>query len=314
MKSSDVTESMDYNRTHEMGSGICPILTPSFGKGDEPMSTKMESPYYRAALALCLVVLAIFPVHGQDKKVVRISGAGLLGDVVETVSQDFVKANPSCSFTVAGATTGIGFKKLIEGEAELAMMTRKVTPEEARLAEAKGVALSSKFVGKIGLAVITNAKNTVSVLTMDQLAKIFKGEITNWSAVGGPNEPIKVTIRGVPETGAGVLFQEVVMQGAPYAKEAQVMSSYATTLAVCGKSFSIGYIPTTTVHFDKLGERGAKIVRIKKDANSEPYQLTVGVARESLYPISVDFCLYWNSKQESSCTRGFAEFCEKQAH
>jgi phosphate transport system substrate-binding protein len=250
--------------------------------------------------------------EGQEAKAVRISGAGLLADVVENLHEDFRRTNPLCRLTVSGATTAIGFKKLLDGETEMAMMTRKVTSEEAKAAEAKGVTLSSKFIGKIGLAMITNSRNPVKELTMEQLAKIFKGEITNWSQVAGPNEPIKVTIRAVPETGAGVLVQEVVLKGASYAKDAQVMSSYGTTLNVCGKSFAIGYIPTTTIHFDKLAERGAKIIPIKKDANSEAYQLGSGLARESLYPISVDFILYWNSKQENTCIKSFAEFCEKQ--
>ncbi len=281
-------------------------------KGDRPMSKKIWSHAVAAPLAILSMLFAICPAHGQDQKIVRISGAGLLAEVVENLLENFDKTNSHRQLTVSGATTAIGFKKLIAGEAELAMMTRKVSSEEAKFAEAKGVTLSSRLIGKVGLAVVTNSKNTVNELTMDQLAKIFEGGITNWSQVGGPNEPIKVTMRAVPETGAGVLFQEIVLKGAPYAKGAQVMSSYGTTLQVCGKSFAIGYIPTTTVHFDKLSERGAKIIKIKEDANSEPFQLSSGVARDSSYPISVDFVLYWNSNLENPCAKGFANFCEKQ--
>ena len=71
------------------------------------------------------------------------------------------------------------------------MMTRKVTPKEAKLADAKGIALGSKYIGKIGLAVITNAKNPVDEMTMEQLAKVFKGEIVNWSQCGGPNRQLR---------------------------------------------------------------------------------------------------------------------------
>jgi phosphate transport system substrate-binding protein len=265
------------------------------------------------AVAIILVLAATFSSEAQDKRGVRVTGAGLLSEVVESNAEQFSKTNPSCQFVVTGATTGIGFQQMVEGGAEIAMMTRKVTPEEAKVAEAKGVPLAYKYIGKVGLAVITNAKNTVNELTMDQLARIFKGDIENWSQVGGPNEPMRVTIRAVPETGAGVLFQTLVLGNAPYAKSAQVMSSYATTAQVCGRSFAIGYIPTTTVHFEKLSERGAKILRIKKDEHSQPYQLGYGVARESLYPISVEFNLYWNSRQQNSCIKDFAEFCEKQA-
>ncbi len=269
--------------------------------------------FVTVAVAIILMLAVPLSSQAQEKRGVRINGAGLLSEVVESNAEQFGKINPSCQYVVTGATTGIGFQSLVDGAAEIAMMTRKVTGEEAKLAEAKGVPLASKQIGKIGLAVITNAKNSVNELTMDQLARIYKGDIENWSQVGGPNEPIRVTIRAVPETGAGVLFQDVVLKGAPYAKNAQVMSSYATTAQVCGRSFAIGYIPTTTVHFEKLTERGAKIIGIKKDEHSKPYQLGYGVARESLYPISVEFNLYWNSKQENPCIKGFAEFCDKQA-
>ncbi len=162
--------------------------------------------YFFAAVAIITALSVPVPSEGQDKRGVRINGAGLLSEVVESNAEQFGKINPACQFVVTGATTGIGFQSLVDGAAEIAMMTRKVTGEEAKLAEAKGVLLVSKYVGKIGLAVITNAKNTVNELTMDQLAKIYKGDIENWSQVGGPNEPIRVTIRAVPETGAGVLF------------------------------------------------------------------------------------------------------------
>ena len=249
-------------------------------------------------LGICMCLVAMTPMGealAQGTGMIRISGAGLLSEVVEGYAGMYKKDAPNCSVTVTGATTGIGFQRLLEGNADLAMMTREATAEETKNAAAKGITLGSKYIGQIGLAVITNARNTVNELTMDQLAAIFKGEVTNWSQVGGPGEPIKVTMRAVPETGAGVLFQEKVLKGAPYAKDATIMSSYSTTVTVCGKSHAIGYIPTTTVHFDKMDERGVKILKIKKDANSSPYQLAAGVARESQYPISIPFHLYWNA-------------------
>jgi phosphate transport system substrate-binding protein len=275
----------------------------------------MESRIFSAGgymkFAVILAVLLVCPVQGEEKKIVRISGASLLAGVVEDSHDSFDRISPNCRLAVSGATTGIGFKKLIDGDAEVAMMTRKATSEEAKLAETKGITLSSEFMGKIGLAIVTNSKNTVNELTMEQLARIYKGEINNWSQVGGPNEPVKVTARAVPETGSGVLFQEIVLNGAPYAKDAHVMNTFRTMLQVCAKSFAIGYVPTTAIRFDKLQEIGVKVIRVKRDANSEPYQLTSGVAKESSYPISVDFFLYWNSRSENPCIKGFAEFCEK---
>jgi phosphate transport system substrate-binding protein len=272
----------------------------------------------KSVVSLLLALISVFAfsmpsvVESQEKKVVRICGAGLLSDVVESIHDQFDKTNPACQLTVIGATTGIGIERLIGGDAELAMITRPVTSEETKVAEAKGVQIESTYVGKICLAVITSANNSVNDLTTDQLAQIFKGDITNWSLIGGPNEPIKVTIRAVPETGAGVLFQKEVLKGAPYAKDAQIMSSYNTTVQVCSKSLAIGYIPTTTVFYDKLSERGVKIIKIKKDANSKPYEVARGVARQTMYPISIDFVLAWNAKLQNPCIKGFVDLAVKE--
>ena len=270
--------------------------------------------------AIIVLVTAIFLVWGpaaglvkaQEKKAVRVAGAGLLSEWLQESSDRYMKDARTCSITISGATTGIGVQRLMEGNAELAALTRAMTAEEIKKAEAQGLSLGSKLVGYVGLAVVTNSKNSVSELTMEQLAKIFKGEISNWSQVGGPNEPIKVTVRAVPETGAGVLFQQKVLKGEPYAKDSAVMASYNTTVTVCSKSFGIGYLPTTTTYFDKLEERGVKIINIKQNANSAPFQLAGGVSREASYPISVGVHLYWNAKSENPCTKGLVDFLYNQ--
>jgi phosphate transport system substrate-binding protein len=260
--------------------------------------------------AFCTMLIP--EASAQAKKVIRISGAGLLSGTVEAFAEPFEKERPNCAITVMGATTGIGFKHLLAGDVEMAMVTRRITEKESKEAESKGLILNSKLIGHVGLAVITNIKNSVNELTMEQLAKIFSGDVTNWSQVGGPNQPIKVTNRAVPETGAGVLFQRTVLKGAPYAKDSTIMSSYNTTVLVCSKAFGIGYIPTTTVYFDTLADRGVKVIRIRKDSGSPPYQLASGVARETMYPISIPFLMYWNAKLDNPCTKAFAEFSETQ--
>lgn len=275
----------------------------------------------RKQSVLAVFWLTVFSILGhalisyagaQDEKTVRIGGGGSVSDVVQNYCEMYQKLAPNCAFSIVGTTTGIGFQKLIDRQLEIVMATRKITPEEASKVESKGLSIDHRYMGQIALAVITNEKNPVNELTMEQLERIFKGEVIRWSQIGGPDEPVKVTIRAVPETGAGVLFQDVVLKGRPYTQNAMAMGSYNTTVAVCGRSFAIGYIPTTTVYFNRLEERGVKILRIKKDAYAPPYQLTSGVAKESLYPISLKFYLYWDSKTQNPCVKGFVDFSEKQ--
>jgi phosphate transport system substrate-binding protein len=251
-------------------------------------------------------------VAAVEKKVVRITGGGALSDAVQRYSDLYTKGAENCSITVTGTTTGIGFQRLFDGDADIVMATRKITAEEDKIAQEKGLSLNSTYIGQVELAVITNSKNTIDELTMEQLKKIFTGEFSNWNEVGGPNEPIKVTTRRVPESGVGLRFQEVVLKGAPYAKDHLIVSSYNMALMVCGKSFAIGYIPTSTAFFDKIEDQGVKVLDLKKQADSAPYPLASGVTRETLYPISVAFILYWDSKSDNPCIKGFADFAEKQ--
>jgi phosphate transport system substrate-binding protein len=267
----------------------------------------------RAIILLAVATLLVWcpaTKHAQagEKQTVRVVGAGLLSEWLQGGADMYMKGAPDCSVTITGATTGVGVRRLMEGNAEIGALTRKMTADETKKAQEQGLLLDSKQIGYIGLAIITNNKNSVGELTMEQLAKIFKGEITNWSQVGGPNQPIKLTMRAVPETGSGVLFQRRVLNGAPYAKGTSVMSSYNTTVSVCSKSFGIGYIPTTTTYFDKLEERGVKIIRIKQDANSKPFQLAAGVSKDASYPISIGVYFYWNSKVDNACAKGFVNF------
>jgi phosphate transport system substrate-binding protein len=264
------------------------------------------------AAMVWILGVAVSASIAQGKQAVRIHGAAALSEVIQTYAELYMKQAPNCGIIVTGTSTGIGFNKLIDGEADLAAVSRKITPEEAKRGQEKGLLLDFKYVGQVEIAIITNDKINVSTLTMGQLAKIFKGDITNWNEVGGPNEAIKVTAGAVPESGVAVLFQDVVLKGAPYAKGHTVMSSYHMTLRVCGKSLGIGYIPTAASFFDKIEEYGVKIVNLTKDEHSAPYPLASGVTRETMYPISLSCFLYWNTKSENPCVKEFVSFVEKQ--
>ncbi len=265
-----------------------------------------------AAMVSLLWLASVSAATAQPKRAVRVCGAGALANIAQTYAESYAEKGPNCSITVIGATTGQGFKMLFNGEADLVVASREITADEAKQALQKGLVIVSKYMGQVELAIITNDKNSVKELTLEQLAKVFKGEYKNWRQVGGPNEPIKVTRRAVPESGVGVLFQEKVLKGAPYARDSVVMSNYNMTLRVCGKSFAIGYIPTSTTFFDKMGEGGVKMVSLKKDEHSVPYPMSGGVTKESLYPISTRFLYYWNRKADNPCVEEFVNFSEKQ--
>ena len=90
---------------------------------------------------------------------------------------------------VSHTTTHDSFKRLIGGEVDL-IFSVPISEEQQKLADEAGVTLFMEPVAREGFVFVVNAENPVDSLTSEQLRKIYSGEITNWSEVGGNDEPI----------------------------------------------------------------------------------------------------------------------------
>jgi phosphate transport system substrate-binding protein len=265
-------------------------------------------------ISISVFLLALVSINvslSQEKKVHKVSGANLFADEFEKFSEGFQATNKSCKPVMFGSTTGKGIAQFLNGEAVLVMASRAMNSKEKEQAAAKGIQVSERPVGKTSLAVVINAQNSISELSSEQLRKIFSGEITNWKDVGGADEPIRVTIRAVPETGAGVLFQRVILKGASYAPNSQVMGTYGTTLRVAGKSPAIGYVPTCSGFFKKLITSGVKEMKVKLDKDSPAINAPAGLVKETTFPLCIPLVLIWNEKALDPCMLDFVNYIDK---
>ncbi|MDF0601632.1 phosphate ABC transporter substrate-binding/OmpA family protein [Psychromarinibacter sp. C21-152] len=98
-------------------------------------------------------------------------------------------------------STEEGFADLLANETDIVLSTRPVNATEVRLAREAGLGdLSdprrSKILALDAMAVIVSAENPMQGLTLSQIARIFSGEIADWSDLGGPEAPIAVHLRG----------------------------------------------------------------------------------------------------------------------
>ena len=104
-----------------------------------------------------------------------------------------------------------GYVKLINGEVDLLVVTEP-SEEELALAKEKNVELEVIPVVKEGFVFYVNGENSVNNLSLEQIQKIYTGEITNWSQVGGENLEIKAFQR--PEnSGSQTGMLSLVMKG-----------------------------------------------------------------------------------------------------
>ena len=112
----------------------------------------------------------------------------IMNKLVEAYEAEYKDAGITIRITVSGGGSGVGASNAASGQSDIGMCSRDLKPEE----EAQD--LTSVQIGRDGVAVIVNNAG-VENLTLEQIAKIYSGEITNWNQVGGNDKLIAVIAR-----------------------------------------------------------------------------------------------------------------------
>jgi phosphate transport system substrate-binding protein len=115
-------------------------------------------------------------------------------------------------------STSEGFADLVAAEADLVLSTREVTAAEAQLGQEAGlgdltVARRSRIVAIDGMVPVVSRANPLDGLTLEDLARIFAGEVTDWAELGGNEGPITLHIRDW-QSGLTEEFQRRVLRPA----------------------------------------------------------------------------------------------------
>ena len=110
---------------------------------------------------------------------VSTNGSTSMEKVIGALSEQFMADNSGVSVTYDPTGSGAGIEAAGNGSADIGLASRALKDEE------KAGGLTETVVALDGIAVIVNAGSKVEDLSVEQIAKIFTGEITDWSEVGG---------------------------------------------------------------------------------------------------------------------------------
>lgn len=186
----------------------------------------------------------------QKQVVLKVSGSGSATGVLSAIQPAFEADTPGYKLEVLpGSGTGGGVKGIIQGVLDVAAMARPPKDDEA------DQNVDYTEFGLAGQAIITHPDMNVANVTTDQLVAIFSGEITNWSEIGGPDQPIILYVRDDADSSTQAL-RSAIMGDTPFsASVAQVLTSQSDMLAaVSGTPDSIGIAtwPTTLAEGAKV--------------------------------------------------------------
>ncbi len=172
-----------------------------------------------------------------------IKGSDTLGaKLVPELKEAYQAKSPDTSFEIAAEGSTTGLAAIIDGTADIGMSSRHAKPTEESTAQAKGVKLTPTIVAYDGIAVIVNEKSTLTNLTKQQVEKIFTGDVTDWSAVGGAAGKISIYTRNT-SSGTYSDWKELAMKKRDYAPSSQKMAGNEQIAAEVAKNpHGIGYV------------------------------------------------------------------------
>lgn len=171
---------------------------------------------------------------------VSTDGSTSMEKVINSLGESFMAMNKDVKFTYNPTGSGSGIQAVSEGRCDIGLSSRALKDDE------KASGLVETVVALDGIAIVVNPENPVSDLDVDTIAKIYTGEITNWSELGGNDAPIAVLGRDAASGTRGA-FEEIL----GIEDQCVYLNEYASTGDVVGNVASnpnaIGYASLSAV-------------------------------------------------------------------
>ena len=171
---------------------------------------------------------------------VATGGSTSVEKVIGALSEAFMEANPGVDVTYDPTGSSAGVTGAADGTLDIGLSSRALKEEEI----SKG--LKETTFALDGIAIVVNTENTVEDLSLEQIAKLATGEITNWSEVGGPDAPVVLIGR---EAGSGTRdgFESIVGVEDKCAYEQELTSTGAVLAGVAANPNAFGYVSLASV-------------------------------------------------------------------
>jgi len=223
---------------------------------------------------------------------INAGGSTSVEKAAKTALEEFVALNPDVTFEYDATGSSTGIKNVKDSTYKLGFSSRELKEEEKEGIEYKTIALD-------GIALAINPSNGVENLTLDQIKRIYTGEITNWSELGGNDADIVVVSR---ENGSGTrsAFEEIVGIGDLLTQKAIIKSGNGEVASyVAGEPNAIGYTSFVTLESNSDKIKGVQVEGVTPEV--------ANVQNES-YKLSRPFIMIYDTTKINDAEKEFVDF------
>ncbi len=248
------------------------------------------------ALAATLLLSACSSGNaGKLTGTVATNGSTSMEEIIGVLSESFMQEHNDITVTYDPTGSGSGIEAVQSGRCDIGLSSRSLKEEE------KSAGLTETVLAYDGIAIIVNPENELDGLTLEQIAKIFTGEITDWGELGCAAAPIVVVGR---EAGSGTRDGfESATGTADACKYRQELTSTGDVIAsIAGNKNAIGYVSLAAVK-DSVKPLGVDGIT--------PSESTI---KDGSYPVQRPFVLVTNIHAPlSEVAQSFFDFATSEA-
>lgn len=248
-------------------------------------------------------LIAATMLTGQSGSV-TVKGSDTLLILNQRWAEAFSKTNPNISVNVTGGGSSIGIRAFINRVADVCASSRKMKASEIGNARSNRAIANEIPVALDGLAILVHANNPVKSLTMDEVRRIYIGQIKNWSEVGGNNQPIVVFSRD-SNSGTYGFFQEKVLRNQNWGPQVRFMPSTSEEVREVARTEG-GIAYGGVAYF--VNKRNTKMVPIAPAKGAEAIPPSEEMVRSKKYPIW-RYLYYYTNGKPTGATKAYIDFC-----
>jgi phosphate transport system substrate-binding protein len=200
-------------------------------------------PIARPLAVLCGILLSLpSPRSSRAAETVTIKGSDTLVILNQRWAERYMATHGGAVVQVTGGGSGTGIAALLAGSTDICASSRPMKEKERVALKAKtGRDPVEIAVAKDGIAVYLNTANPLSALTTEQVARVYRGKITNWKDLGGPDHKIILYSRE-NNSGTYEFFKEHVLKKKDFTPFAQCLPGTASVAnAVARDKRGIGF-------------------------------------------------------------------------
>ena len=228
---------------------------------------------------------------------VQLRGSGNVLPLIQAIGDQYMTEHPDVGLPLQLGGSARGYKSIVDGTTDVGMVSGAMSVAMTRSAHKQGIQVATTPIARDAIYAIVQPSNPVRGLSLDQLADVFAGRVTDWSELGGAKGAINVYVLP-PSNGTYESWVELVLKDKwPVTLKAKIVYGSQIVSAVLADPRSIG--------FSSAADADGSGVGVLASNGTEPDKANISARR---YPLVRDLSLVTRTKTPGEVA-AFVRYC-----